>query len=118
MQGHRPATQPVAATVEARTLQASAVRRIWSTLLDRREWASYIYVPLIVPILVLAPYLVITYHERSEQIHHLVESLSQGSRDLEKMSRLLESRPSPLSGVAAEEVHSIDAADYRGFEVL
>ena len=34
-------------------LQNSAVRRIWSTLLDRRDWTSYVYVPLLIPILVL-----------------------------------------------------------------
>ena len=51
-----PLAEP-AATVDARTLQASAIRRIWSTLLDRRDWTSYVYVPLLVPILVLLPYL-------------------------------------------------------------
>ena len=70
------------ATVEARTLQASALRRIWSTLLDYRDWTSYIYVPLLVPILFLLPYLVVKSYQRSQRINHLVESLSQGSRDL------------------------------------
>src|SRR5262249_58024482 len=37
--------EPSAATVQARTLQGSAVRRIWSTLLDYRDWISYVYVP-------------------------------------------------------------------------
>jgi hypothetical protein len=32
-------------------LQASAIRRIWGTLLDWRDWTSYVYVPIIVPIL-------------------------------------------------------------------
>src|SRR5262249_14497761 len=48
-----PARAPAAATAEARALQASAFRRIWSTLLDRRDWASYIYVPIILPLLIL-----------------------------------------------------------------
>ena len=71
--------EPTAATVEARTLQASALRRIWSTLLDRRDWTSYVYVPLLVPILVLLPYLVVKSHQRSQRLNHLVESLSQGA---------------------------------------
>src|SRR5262249_54254136 len=50
--------KPAAATVEARTLQASALRRIWSTLLDYRDWISYLYVPILVPILVVLPYVV------------------------------------------------------------
>jgi predicted acylesterase/phospholipase RssA len=113
-----PSVGPDAATVEARTLQASAQRRVWSTLLDRRDWTSYVYVPLIIPILVLAPYLVARSHERSQRYNHLVQSLSQGSRDLENMSRLLESRPTLLAGVAAEEVRSLEPPDLRGFEVL
>ena len=118
MYSHRSSTEPISATVEARTLQASALRRIWSTLLDRRDWTSYVYVPLLVPILILVPYFVVKSHQRSERINHLVESLSQGSRDLENMSRLLETRPTPLTGVAAEEVHSLDEADFQGFEIL
>jgi predicted acylesterase/phospholipase RssA len=118
MPARGPSTHPIAATVEARTLQASALRRIWSTLLDRRDWTSYIYVPLLVPILVLVPYFVRDFHQRSERSHHLVESFAQGSPDLEAMSRLLETRPAPLHGVTAEEIHSLDELDFQGFEIL
>jgi predicted acylesterase/phospholipase RssA len=60
--------EPAAATVEARTLQASAIRRIWSTLLDYRDWISYAYVPLIIPILVLLPYVLVKSYQRSHRI--------------------------------------------------
>jgi len=113
-----PSVGPDAATVEARTLQASAQRRIWSTLLDRRDWTSYVYVPLIVPILVLAPYLIYKSHQRSERINHLVESLSQGSRDLAQMSRLLDGKLQPWIGEPAEEVPNFKEGDIQGFEVL
>jgi hypothetical protein len=109
---------PAAATAEARTLQASAQRRVWSTLLDRRDWTSYVYVPLIVPILVLTPYLIYTSHQRSERINHLVESLSQGSRDLAQMSRLLEGKQQPWKGEPAEEVPNFEDPEIKGFEVL
>ena len=52
-------------------------------MLDRRDWISYVYVPLLVPILVLLPYLVVKSHQRSHRLNQLVQSLSQGSRDLE-----------------------------------
>jgi len=110
--------EPVAATVEARALQDSALRRIWSTLLDRRDWTSYVYVPLLVPILVLLPYLVVKSHQRSQRINHLVESLSQGSRDLGQMSRLLEGRQEPWIGEPAEEVRGFDESDFKGFGIL
>jgi predicted acylesterase/phospholipase RssA len=118
MPGHGPLAGPVAAAAEARTLQDSALRRIWSTLLDGRDWTSYVYVPLLVPILVLAPFLVYKSHQRSQQVNHLVESLSQGSRDLGRMSQLLEGQLEPWIGAPAEDVRSFDAVDLQGFEIV
>jgi predicted acylesterase/phospholipase RssA len=110
--------EPAAATVEARTLQASALRRVWSTLLDPRDWASYVYVPLLIPILVLLPYFGARYYQRSHRISQLVESLAQGSPDLKQMSLLLEGPMQPWVGEAAEEVRNLDEPDLKGFEVL
>lgn len=110
--------EPAAATVEARTLQASALRRIWSTLLDYRDWASYVYVPLLVPVLILLPYFVVKSYQRSHRISQLVDSLAQSSPDLEEMSSLLEGPVTPWTGDPPEEVRTFDKADYTGFEVL
>src|SRR4030095_16085444 len=116
--GNGRSLAPSAATVEARALQASAFRRIWSTLLDRRDWTSYVYVPLLVPIVVLLPYLVVKYYEQSQRMGQLVRSLSQGTRDFQVMSRLLESQPEPWAGVPAEEVKSLTDPNLKGFEIL
>ena len=111
--------EPAPATVEARSLQASALRRIWSTLLDRRDWASYVYVPLLVPILVLLPYLVVKSYQRSQRINQLVESLSQGSRDLEQMSQpARRADSSPGSASPPRKSASFDEPDLTGFEIL
>src|SRR5262249_1509554 len=118
MPGHAPLAGPGGAAGEARTLQDSAVRRIWSTLLDRRDWTSYVYVPLLIPILVLMPYFVIKSHERSLRIDRLVESLSHGSRDFVQMSRLLDGKPEPWTGETAEEDPSFDKTDLPGFKIL
>jgi predicted acylesterase/phospholipase RssA len=109
---------PAPTTVEARTLQASALRRIWSTLLDRRDWVSYIYVPILIPILVLLPYFVVKSYQRSHRISQLVDSLSQGSRDLEVMSRLLEGPMKLWAGETAEEVRDPGELNFTGFDVL
>jgi hypothetical protein len=118
MPGHGPRAEPVTAAVEARTLQKSAVRRTWSTLLDRRDWTSYVYVPLLIPILVLTPLFVIKSHERSQRVHHLVESFSQGTRELGQLTQLLENRPEPWIGEPAKEASGFDEADLRGFAIL
>jgi predicted acylesterase/phospholipase RssA len=118
MHGDGSSRELAAATIEARTLQASALRRIWSTMLDYRDWVSYIYVPLIVPILILMPYLVGKYLQRSHHLKQLVESLSQGSSDLEKMSDLLEHESVPWTGEVAEKVPKLAEPDLKGFEIL
>jgi predicted acylesterase/phospholipase RssA len=110
--------EPVPATVDARTLQASAIRRIWTTLWDSRDWISYLYVPILVPLLTLLPYFMGKAYERSHRLSQLVESLSQGSRDLDVMTRLLEGPMKRFSGVPAEEVRVLAEPNYEGFEVL
>jgi len=110
---------PTRATVEARTLQASALRRIWSTLLDYRDWVSYIYVPLLVPILVVMPYLAVKSYQRSHRMKVLIESLAGSGPELEEMTRLLDRGPEPpWVGVEPEEVGRLDVPDFKGFEVL
>jgi predicted acylesterase/phospholipase RssA len=110
--------EPAAATIEARTLQASALRRIWSTMLDYRDWVSWVYVPILVPILILLPYAVKTYCQQSHQLNQLVESLSQGTRDREVISRLLQGSIKPWVGEPADEVRSLEEPSFTGFEVL
>src|SRR5262249_33446575 len=43
-------------TIQARMLQLSASRRIWSRMFSIRDWTSYIYVPLLFALLILLPY--------------------------------------------------------------
>ena len=113
-----PGHEPAQVTLDARTLQASALRRIWSTLLDYRDWVSYVYVPLLVPLLIVLPYLIARSYQRSHRISQIVESLAQGSRDLELMTRLLEGPVKPWIGDSAGELPSHDKPDYKGFLIL
>jgi hypothetical protein len=76
-------------------------------------------VPLIVPILILLPYLTVKFYQRSHRLNQLVNSLSQGSPDFEQMSHLLEHGPEARwTGVAAEEVSRLDEPDFKGFDVI
>jgi hypothetical protein len=113
--------KPAAATVEARTLHASAIRRIWSTMFDYRDWVSFVYVPILVPIMVLLPYFAFKFYEQSQRSHRfnqIVKSLSQSNQDLEQMNRLLDGPISPWTGETPEEVQKFDEPDLAGFEVL
>jgi predicted acylesterase/phospholipase RssA len=111
--------KPTDVTRKARLLHDSAVRRIWSTLLDYRDWVSYIYVPIIVPILVLLPYFVAQTYERSRRVSQIVDSLTQGSRDLEQMTQLLEGPVTPWTGEKhSEELGANDKVDLTGYLIL
>jgi hypothetical protein len=109
---------PAADTLKARTLQGSAVRRIWSRMLDYRDWVSYIYVPIIVPLLILLPYFTYRVYRHSYHVSQLMESLAQGSPDLQCMSRLLDAPMTPWTGDPAEEIGEIDEPDLKGFKIL
>jgi predicted acylesterase/phospholipase RssA len=128
---HAPAAQPIAvrtggppllpapATIEARALQASAGRRIWGRLLDWRDWVSYIYVPIIVPILFLLPYFAVKAYRTNRMHSVLMQSLSQGSRDLEVMTRLLQNGPDAAWPVVPiEEVGTLEEPNHAGFDII
>ena len=112
----RSAAAPI--TQEARTLQGSGVRRIWSTLLSYRDWVSYSYVPLLLAILVGLPYFVAKSYQRSHRNNQIVQSLAQGSRDLELMIRLLDGPVKPWIGEHAENFAGHEKPDYKGFLIL
>jgi predicted acylesterase/phospholipase RssA len=112
------AKAPTAATADARALQVSASRRIWSTLLDRRDWVSYVYVPIIIPILCLLPYLAIDAYKRHHRLGQLVNSFAQGTRDLETLNAMLDTKLVPWIGDPVEKVPELDEPDLKGFDIL
>jgi len=109
---------PADITRDARALHKSGVRRIWSTLFDWRDWTSYVYVPIIVPILVMTPYLSVKYYEYSHRMNQIIQSLAQGSRDVEEMSRLMEGPVARYVGEKAVPLPPDQAADMSGFTIL
>jgi predicted acylesterase/phospholipase RssA len=109
---------PTAVTVKARTLQASALRLIWSRMFDYRDWVSYIYVPIILPLLTFLPYVAYKAYERYHHAHQLIESLAQGSPDLERMALLLKGPMTPWKGDPPEEIAAIEKPDLKGFHIL
>jgi predicted acylesterase/phospholipase RssA len=115
----RSGREPAVATREARTLQHSAVRRIWSTMLDHRDWTSYIYVPIVIPILLLGPYLAVKYYEQSSRANQLMRAFAQGAYELGLLANLLQQGPTtPWPGETPQEVRRFADLDYTGYEVL
>jgi predicted acylesterase/phospholipase RssA len=117
-----PASEPATVlpdiTRHARTLHKSGVRRIWGTLLDYRDWTSYVYVPIILPIMVLLPYFSVKYYEYSHRMNQIIQSLAQGSRDVEQMSRLMDGPVARFTGDKPVRLPPEATPDLRGFTIL
>jgi predicted acylesterase/phospholipase RssA len=105
-------------TIQARMLQLSASRRIWSRLFRIRDWTSYIYVPLLFLLLVLLPYYLVRSYLTSNRVNRLVESLAHSSPAIDVLSQLMAGPIKPFQGEPSEEVHSIELPNYQGFTIL
>lgn len=111
--------EPAPETVQSRILQRSARRRLWSTLLDYRDWVSYLYVPILVPILIVLPYYGVKWHHEAQVAQQLIESVALGNRDFAVMGKLLNEGPvAPFVGMQTQEVQEVIPLDYSGFEVI
>jgi predicted acylesterase/phospholipase RssA len=113
-----PNQETAPSTMQARMLQFSASRRIWSNLLNLRDWTSYIYVPLLFSLFILLPYFMVQSYRTSRRIDRLVESLAHGSPDIDIMSRLLAGPIKSFKGEPCEDVRSIEPPNYQGFSIL
>jgi hypothetical protein len=105
-------------TMQARMLQLSATRRIWSRLIGIRDWTSYIYVPLLFLLLVLLPYYLVQSFRTSNRVNRLVESLAQSSPAIDILSQLMAGPIKPFQGEPPEQIRSIEPPNYQGFTIL
>ena len=106
-------------TEQSRELQQSAMRRIWSRLWDFRDWTSFVYVPLLVPIFVLLPYYTAKWYKESQVAQRLIEGIAQSNQDYALMSKLLQEGPmSPFEGATVEEARDLPPPDNKGVQVI
>src|SRR5262249_39109920 len=114
-----PARPPAEHTVLARTLQKSSRRRIWSTLADLRDPMTYLFVPLVLAVLLVMPYLLVRLYASWRTGSRALEVAAASGPDEAELIELV--RPAPvahLRGTTVEEVDHLDKPDLRGFEFL
>jgi hypothetical protein len=112
---------PTAPTLEARTLQASAVRHIWSSLFDPRDWTSYVYLPLFIAILFFLPRATFRYYQKTKRAQLLINWLYQGNKDMALIEQMLEGPAviwPPGSGASAETRSDFNEFTNAGFKVV
>ncbi|HVX15475.1 MAG TPA: patatin-like phospholipase family protein [Pirellulales bacterium] len=109
---------PTAEVVAARVLQHSAARRVWSRLFDYKDWVSYVYLALLLPLLSIVPLSSWRYwHERGEakKTHQAIDAIARSGQDQQVVADLVRNRPlAPWQPPPYEDVADFEPADYRG----
>ncbi len=103
--GHAAASAP---TAIARRLRGSAVRRVWSTLFDFRDWPTYLYVALALFLLGYLPLQVYQLYDRAQMLTEINEAISQGDPDIRRVLQLV--HEDPTEGWMADEVIEVPEA--------
>ena len=116
------ATPTVSALVtqHAQQLRLSAGRRVWSTLLDLRDWPTYVYIPLLFLLLVVLPIKAYRYRRQANTNATIVQAITHGSPDFRQILELVQRSTTPSwTPLPVEEVAKASpTGDYRGFEFL
>lgn len=111
-------TCPVAKLTD--TLRAGAQRRVWSTLLDARDWPSYVYVVLAAIIFVWLPIRFWQVHRRAQLLTGVINSIAEGDPDIRLVLDLVDGDPSknwqPV--VVKTVAEATPATDFQGLDVL
>ena len=103
----------------AELLRRSSHRKVWATLLDWKDWPSYLYVALGLLLFVYLPMQFYAVHRRAEMLTSVIDSIAKGDPDIRLVLDLVES--DPVTGWQKLDV--TDAAeptvdDYAGVEIL
>jgi predicted acylesterase/phospholipase RssA len=112
-------TTPGLATEEAQQLHRSAGRRVWSTLLDFRDWPTYVYVLLLVLLLGVLPVFVWRDRQQASVNAMIVDAIAHGSPDFRKILELMQRDTAPAwTPQTFEDRREPTVVDYKGFEFV
>ncbi|WP_337173664.1 patatin-like phospholipase family protein [Paludisphaera sp.] len=107
------------ATALARELQGSAARRIFSTLLDRKDAMTYLFLPLMLAVLLSGPYLLYRTYTSTMSVRQALGLVAEGNPDEARLLNLVRGGPvSSLEGLKPAAVDRFEPPDFRGFEFL
>ena len=86
---------------------------------DYRDWVSYIYIPLLVPLLLFGPYVGYRMYRQSQLINSVTGALQHAGPLIVKAFDLLEEGPvEPWEPIPFEEVAELEPEGLDGVEVL
>lgn len=116
LERHRGPTDEV---ITARLLRRSAERRVWSRLFNYRDWASYVYLAILIPLLSIGPLLVYRFwSERAEttKTRQTIAAIARSGQDQKVVTELVGNRPAAAWGpLQYEEVSHFAPISDEGF---
>lgn len=113
---------PAPDVVMARSLQQSAARRILSRMFSPRDWVSYVYLLILVPLLALVPwrsYYFYQAREKAGEVREAIESVARGNEDEQIIMDLVRYGPvAPWPPVNHEGVAALQPTTHTGVEFV
>jgi len=119
---HRGTARSAATSSPARLaghLGRSSQRKVWATLLDWKDWPSYLYVALAALLLIALPAYVYRLHRHAMMLTSVIDSIAQGDPDIRLVLDLVEE--TPLDSWRKLEVATAEAPtrdEFEGLEIL
>lgn len=115
----RSDTGPSRATRAARKLRRSSRRRVWSTLLDLRDWPSYLYLAAALLLFVVLPWKVVSLWHRAQSQAQIIDAITRGNPDIRHVLNLVNTPPAtdwPADFMVKRDAPSL--SEYGETEVL
>lgn len=103
----------------AEQLRKSSKRRVWTTLLDFRDWPTYLYLVVAVILLVVLPVRFYRIHRHAALLTSVINSIAAGDPDIRLVLDLVESNP--MAGWTRYEVKEAaepTPSDFSGVDIL
>ena len=88
-----PFPGPALATKLSRRLRMAGWRRVWSTLLDWRDWPSYVYLLIAFVLLFFVPLQVYQLYRKSQMQAMVIDAITSGNPEVGQILDLVTSDP-------------------------
>ena len=93
--------------------------RVWSTLLDFRDWPTYVYIALAIFLFGYLPWKAYQFYDQAQVLAEVNEAIAQGDPDLRRVLELVAGDPTQgWRAETIEETPQRTAIDYKGVEML
>jgi len=103
----------------AEQLRKSSERRVWTTLLDFRDWPTYLYLVIAIILFVVLPVRFYRIHRHAALLTSVINSIAAGDPDIRLVLDLVESNPmAGWSRYEVKEAAEPTASDFSGVDIL